>query len=96
MLERIRDTIDHLEWIILLILVIVADGLVGGLYRAAGKETVSKVIGWVMVISYLASIASFLQLRGIPGFAARVVTLVCFILDLVTVIRDKRIIYFAA
>lgn len=96
MLQRIRGSIDNLEWIILLILVIVADGLVGGLYRAGGKETGSKVIGWVMIISYLASVASFLSLRGIVGFAARVITFVCFILDLVTVIRDKKITYFAA
>ena len=95
-MEKIRESIDNLEWIILLILVIIADGLVGGLYRAAGKETSSKVIGWIMIVSYLASVASFLSLRGIAGFIARVVTLVCFILDLVTVIRDKKITYFAA
>ena len=96
MLEKIRNSIESLEWIILLILVIVADGLVGGLYRAGGKETSSKVIGWVMIVSYLASVASFIHLRGIVGFIARVITFVCFILDLVTVIRDKRITYFAA
>ena len=96
MLEKIRNSIENLEWIILLILVIVADGLVGGLYRAGGKETSSKVIGWVMIVSYLASVASFIHLRGIVGFIARVITFVCFILDLVTVIRDKKITYFAA
>ncbi|MBO4677351.1 MAG: hypothetical protein J5633_07390 [Oscillospiraceae bacterium] len=96
MLERIRESIDHLEWIILLILVIIADGLVGGLYRLGGKETLSRVIGVIMIVSYVASVASFLSLRGIVGFIAGVVTLVCFILDLVTVIRDKKITYFAA
>ena len=94
MLERIRASIAELDWIILLILVIIADGLVGGLYRAGGRETSSKVIGWIMIVSYLASVASFLNLRGILGFVARVVTFVCFILDLVTVIRDKQIRYF--
>ena len=96
MLQKIRESIAGLDWIILLLLVIVADGLVGGLYRAGGKETSSKVIGWVMIVSYLASVASFIHLRGIVGFIARVITFVCFILDLVTVIRDKKIIYFAA
>ena len=37
-MEKIRNGIDNLEWVILLILVIIADGLVGGLYRAAGKR----------------------------------------------------------
>ena len=95
-MAKIRESIDNLEWIILLILVIIADGLVGGLYRLGGKETGSRVIGWVMIVSYLASVASFLSLRGVVGFIARVITLVCFILDLVTVIRDKKITYFAA
>ena len=62
MLERIRASIAELDWIILLILVIIADGLVGGLYRAGGRETSSKVIGWIMIVSYLASVASFLNL----------------------------------
>ena len=95
MLEKIRNGIDNLEWVILLILVIFFDGLVGGLYRAGGKETVSKVIGWVMIVAYIASVASFLHLRGILGFVAGVVTFVCWILDLVSVIRDKKITYFA-
>ena len=95
MLERIRSGIDNLEWVILLILVIVADGLVGGLYRAAGKETLSKVIGWVMIVSYIASVASFIHIRGVLGVVAGIITFVCFILDLVSVIRDKKITYFA-
>ena len=95
MLEKIRSGIDNLEWVILLILVIIADGLVGGLYRAAGKETVSKVIGWVMIASYIASVVSFIHIRGILGVIAGIVTLVCFILDLVSVIRDRKITYFA-
>ena len=95
-MAKIRESIDNLEWIILLILVIIADGLVGGLYRLGGKKALSRVIGVIMIVSYLASVASFLNLRGIVGFIAWVVTLVCFILDLVTVIRDKKITYFAA
>ena len=95
MLQRIRGSIDNLEWIILLILVIVADGLVGGLYRAGGKETTSRVLGWIMIVSYVASVVSFIHIRGILGFITGIITLVCFILDLVTVIRDKRITFFA-
>lgn len=95
MLERIRGSIAELDWIILLILVIVADGLVGGLYRAGGKETTSRVLGWIMIVSYVASVVSFIHIRGILGFITGIITLVCFILDLVTVIRDKRITFFA-
>ena len=95
MLQRIRGSIDNLEWVILLILVIIADGLVGGLYRLGGKETSSKVIGGIMIVSYLASVASFLSLRGSVGAIAGIITFVCFILDLITVIRDKKITYFA-
>ena len=95
MLERIRGSIAELDWIILLILVIVADGLVGGLYRAGRKETTSRVLGWIMIVSYVASVVSFIHIRGILGFITGIITLVCFILDLVTVIRDKRITFFA-
>ena len=96
MFDKIRESIDNLEWIILLILVIFFDGLVGGLYRVAGKETASKVIGWIMIVSFIGSVASFLHLRGVLGVIARIVTFVCWILDLVSVIRDKKITYFAA
>jgi hypothetical protein len=95
MLEKIRASIDGLDWIILLLLVIFADGIVGGLYRAGGKETTSKVIGWIMIAACVCSWVSFLHLGGILGVIARVVTIVCFILDLVSVIRDKRIRYLA-
>ena len=95
-LERVRSGIDGLDWVILLILVIVADGLVGGLYRAAGKETASKVVGWVMIAAYIASVVSFVNLRGVLGAIAWIITAVRFIADLVTVIRDRKITYFAA
>ena len=94
-LEKIRRSIGNLDWIILLILVIIADGLVGGLYRVGGRDTTSRVLGWVMIVSYLASVISFIHIRGILGFITGIITLVCFIMDLITVIRDKRITYFA-
>ena len=96
MLERIRSGIDNFDWVVLLILVIIADGLVGGLYRIAGKETLSKVIGGIMILAYVASVFSFIRIRGVLGVIAWIVTVVCFILDLVSVIRDKKITYFAA
>ncbi len=95
MLQKIRESIAGLDWIILLLLVIVADGLVGGLYRAGGKETSSQVLGWIMIVSYIASVVSFIHIRGILGFITWIITFVCFIMDLITVIRDKRITYFA-
>ena len=49
-----------------------------------------------MIAAYIASVASFIRLRGILGVIAGIITFVCFILDLVSVIRDKRITYFAA
>ena len=96
MLQKIRESIAGLDWIILLLLVIVADGLVGGLYRAGGKETSSQVLGWIMIVSYVASVVSFIHIRGILGFITGIITVVCFIMDLITVIRDKKITYFAA
>jgi hypothetical protein len=95
MQQKIRESIAGLDWIILLLLVIVADGLVGGLYRAGGKETSSQVLGWIMIVSYVASVVSFIHIRGILGFVTGIITVVCFIMDLITVIRDKRITYYA-
>ena len=47
-LEKLRNGIDQLPKWLLLVLVIFVDGLVGGLYRAAGKTTAARVIGWIM------------------------------------------------
>ena len=57
-LEKLRNGIDQLPKWLLLVLVIFVDGLVGGLYRAAGKTTEAKVIGWIMVAAYVLSILS--------------------------------------
>ena len=51
-LEKLRNGIDQLPKWLLLVLVIFLDGLVGGLYRAAGKTTAAKAIGWIMAAAY--------------------------------------------
>ena len=52
-LEKLRNGIDQLPKWLLLILVIFVDGLVGGLYRAAGKTTGARVVGWIMAAAYV-------------------------------------------
>lgn len=94
-LEKFRDAIDRLPWWLLLILVIFVDGLVGGLYRAAGKTTEAKIIGWIMAAAYLLSVLSFVELPAVLSTVARVTTLVCGIADLVTVITKQKITFFA-
>ena len=54
-LEKLRNGIDQLPKWLLLVLVIFVDGLVGGLYRAAGKTTAARVIGWIMAAAYVPS-----------------------------------------
>lgn len=61
-LEKLRNGIEQLPKWLLLVLVIFLDGLVGGLYRAAGKTTAAKVIGWIMAAAYVLSILSFVEL----------------------------------
>ena len=62
-LEKLRNGIEQLPKWLLLVLVIFLDGLVGGLYRAAGKTTAAKVIGWIMAAAYVLSILSFVAHR---------------------------------
>ena len=66
-LEKLRNGIDQLPKWLLLVLVIFVDGLVGALYRAAGKTTEAKVIGWIMAAAYVLSI--LLLDDGIRGMA---------------------------
>ena len=94
-LEKFRRAIDQLPWWLLLILVIFVDGLVGGLYRAAGKTTEAKVVGWIMAAAYVLSILSFVELPAVLSTIARVTTLVCGIADLITVIGSHRITFCA-
>ena len=85
-LEKLRNGIDQLPKWLLLVLVIFLDGLVGGLYRAAGKTTAAKVIGWIMAAAYVLSILATVS---------RIVTVVCMIADIITVITSGKITFFA-
>ena len=78
-LEKLRNGIEQLPKWLLLVLVIFLDGLVGGLYRAAGKTTAAKAIGWIMAAAYVLSI----------------LTVVCMIADIITVITSGKITFFA-
>ncbi len=94
-LEKLRNGIDQLPKWLLLVLVIFLDGLVGGLYRAAGKTTAAKVIGWIMAAAYVLSILSFVELPTALSIVAGVVTCVCGVADLITVITSGKITLFA-
>ncbi len=90
-MESIRASIKDLPWIILLLLVIFFDGLVGGLYRLGGKTTGARVIGGIMLASFILSIVSFFSLPEFLGYIVNLITLVFWIIDLVTVITKKAI-----
>ena len=94
-LEKLRNGIDQLPKWLLLILVIFVDGLVGGLYRAAGKTTGARVVGWIMAAAYVLSILSFVELPAVLATVSRVVTLVCTIADISTVISSGKITFCA-
>lgn len=94
-LEKLRNGIDQLPKWLLLVLVIFVDGLVGGLYRAAGKTTVARVIGWIMAAAYVLSILSFVELPATLATVSRIVTVVCLVADIITVITSGRITFFA-
>ena len=90
-LEKLRNGIDQLPKWLLLVLVI----LVGGLYRAAGKTTAARVIGWIMAAAYVLSILSFVELPATLATVSRIVTVVCLVADIITVITSGRITFFA-
>ena len=94
-LEKLRNGIDQLPRWLLLVLVIFVDGLVGGLYRAAGKATAARVIGWIMAAAYVLSILSFVELPATLATVSRIVTVVCLVADIITVITSGRITFFA-
>ena len=95
-MEKFAKKLTELDWIVLLILVIFVDGLVGGAIRiGCGKQTTSKVIGWVMLISFVLSVISFISLPGIVAAVVRIITGVCLIADIVTVILYHKITLFA-
>ena len=95
-MEKLAKTLSELNWIVLLILVIFFDGLVGGIIRiGGGKQTTSKVVGWIMLISFILSLISFISLPALVGWAVRIITMVCLIADIVTVILNHKITLFA-
>ena len=94
-LEKLRNGIDQLPKWLLLVLVIFVDGLVGGLYRAAGKTTAARVFGWIMAAAYVLSILSFVELPATLATVSRIVTVVCLVADIITVITSGRITFFA-
>ena len=94
-LEKLRNGIDQLPKWLLLVLVIFVDGLVGGLYRAAGKTTAARVIRWIMAAAYVLSILSFVELPATLATVSRIVTVVCLVADIITVITSGRITFFA-
>lgn len=95
-LRSLASFFKSLPWWLLLILVIFFDGLVGGVIRIAdGKQTLSKVVGWILFISFVLSIISFISLPAILGTIANLVYVVCLVADIITVVLKKRIVLFA-
>ena len=72
------------------------DGLVGGAIRIGnGKSTLSKVVGWILFISFILNIISFAV--AMPAFIAWVLHIlyaVCWIADIITVAVSKKITLF--
>ena len=95
-MEKLAKSLSGLNWIVLLLLVIIFDGLVGGIIRiGGGKQTISKVIGWIMLISFILSLISFISLPALVGWVVRIITLTCLIADIITVIIYHKITLFA-
>lgn len=90
-----RKTLSDLPWIVQLLLVIFVDGLFGGLYRLGGNKTSSKVVGAVLLVSFILSIVSFAALPAIIGWIVRVIYVVCWVCDIITVALAKKITVFA-
>lgn len=90
-----RKTLSDLPWLVQLLLVIFVDGLFGGLYRLGGKKTSSKVVGAIMLVSFILSIVSFIGLPAILCWIVRVVYVVCWICDILTIVLAKKITVFA-
>ena len=95
-MEKLAKTFSELNWVVLLILVIFLDGLVGGVIRiGGGRQTTSKVVGWIMLISFILSLISFISLPALIGWVVRIITTICLIADVVTVILYHKITLFA-
>ncbi len=95
-MKALAKTFEDLPWIILLILVIFFDGLVGGVIRLAnGKKVTTKIAGVVLFVSFILSVLSFLGiLVSVPALIwniARIIYVICWICDVVTVAFYKKI-----
>ncbi|MBQ1975853.1 MAG: TM2 domain-containing protein [Clostridia bacterium] len=75
-LKKLRETLDTLPWIAVLLLVIFADGIYGGLYRITKGDTTGIVIGILWIVT-----------GGLFGIG--------WIIDLVTVVVNKKITFLA-
>ena len=92
-IKKIADFLQSLTWWVLLILVILFDGFVGGVIRIAnGKQTLSKAVGWILLVSFILSLVSFLPVPAIIANISRIVYIVCLIADIITVALYKKII----
>jgi len=94
-MENVRRSIEGLPWLALLLLTIFFDGIVGGLYRAGGKTATAKLVGWIMILSFVLSIVAFISLPKFLGTLVHVITTICWIADVITVIFKKKITLFA-
>lgn len=82
----IRKFLTDLPWIVVLLLVIFVDGLYGGLYRLCGKSVIAKIVGIILLLSFVG-----LFFGGVLGWICRAVCIVCTIADIITVAISKRI-----
>ncbi len=96
-MKALAKLITDLPWIILLLLVIFVDGLVGAIVRLGkGKALLTKIVGIALLVSFILSIVSFLGLPPIIGWIVRVIYVVCWICDIITVAFSKRFVIFTA
>ena len=95
-MKKIADFFAGLPWIVLLLLVIFFDGLVGGAIRIGnGKSTLSKVVGWILFISFILNIISFaVAILEFIEWVLAILYAVCWVADIITVAVSKKITLF--
>ena len=96
-MKALAKTILDLPWIVLLLLTIFFDGVVGAIVRLGkGTLTLTKVVGVVLLASFLLSVVSFIGLPPFLGWIFRAVCVVCWVADIITVAVYKRFVLFTA
>jgi len=96
-MKSLAKSIANLPWLILLLLVIFFDGLVGAVVRLGnGKALLTKIVGVALLVSFILSIVSFLGLPPFIGWIVRVIYVICWVCDIVTVALSKRFVVFTA